>query len=177
MTAPASCLEFNPAQLRLFVGLDSGGITEFAVADDYNKITMTRAFPTHQARVTQMIFSPETNWLLTVSKDRSLFIHCTETGRRLTSYQTPAPCTSLQYDFGSKTIFIGDLAGQIHMLKIDAQLVLRLMTTLKGHLSGIRCLFWDASRQLLFSGGLDNSVVCWDIGGKKGTTFELQGHK
>ena len=62
------------------------------------------------------------------------------------------------------------------MLKLEGS-TCRVMTTLKGHMSGIRCLHWDAKKQMLFSGGYDHTVVCWDIGGKRGTTYELQGHK
>lgn len=38
------------------------------------------------------------------------------------------------------------------------------------------CLAWDAERKFLFSGSLDKSIICWDIGGQKGQTYELQGH-
>ena len=41
----------------------------------------------------------------------------------------------------------------------------------------VRCLAWDMDRQLLFSGSFDQSIIVWDIGGKKGTAFELQGHR
>lgn len=36
---------------------------------------------------------------------------------------------------------------------------------------------WDSQKQLLFSGSFDQSIIVWDIGGQKGTAFELQGHK
>lgn len=51
------------------------------------------------------------------------------------------------------------------------------VTTLKGHSAPVRCLTWDCVNQLLFSGGSDKVIICWDIGGKKGTAYELQGHK
>ena len=41
----------------------------------------------------------------------------------------------------------------------------------------ILCLGWDVDRKLLFSGSFDESIIVWDIGGKKGTAFELQGHR
>lgn len=41
----------------------------------------------------------------------------------------------------------------------------------------VRSLSWDAERSLLFSGSYDESVIVWDIGSKKGTAFELQGHQ
>lgn len=156
--------------------MDSGGITEFEVADDYNKITAIRNYVAHSGRVTQLVFSTETQWLLSVSKDKSFLVHETESGRRLTVFMASAPCTALQHDVQSKAAFVGDQSGQINMLKLEGNNC-RVMTTLKGHMSGIRSLFWDSKKQMLFSGGLDQTIVCWDIGGKRGTTYELQGHK
>ena len=46
----------------------------------------------------------------------------------------------------------------------------------QGHNGSIRSLAWNVERQLLFSGSFDQSVIVWDIGGGKGTAFELQGH-
>jgi len=41
----------------------------------------------------------------------------------------------------------------------------------------IRSLSWDSERSLLFSASFDQVVVVWDIGGQRGTAFELQGHR
>ena len=37
-------------------------------------------------------------------------------------------------------------------------------------------LCWDPVQRVLFSGSSDHSVIMWDIGGRKGTAIELQGH-
>ena len=44
-------------------------------------------------------------------------------------------------------------------------------------LGSIACLWWDPIQRLLFSGASDNSVIMWDIGGRKGRTLLLQGHQ
>lgn len=80
------------------------------------------------------------------------------------------------------------------MLGLDVQGA-KLITTFKGHtgkilfdptfpfsnqnqLTGaIKCLKWVEGPQLLFSGSFDNSVIVWDVGGRRGTVYELQGHK
>lgn len=41
----------------------------------------------------------------------------------------------------------------------------------------VRSLAWDIHRSWLFSGSFDQSAIVWDIGGRKGTAFELQGHR
>lgn len=76
----------------------------------------------------------------------------------------------------SKHAFIGDYTGQITMLKIE-ETGYKPITTLKGHSSAIRCLIWDPHKQMLYSGSLDRVIICWDIGGKRGTAYELQGHQ
>uniref|UniRef100_A0A8C2HRN6 WD repeat and FYVE domain containing 2 n=1 Tax=Cyprinus carpio TaxID=7962 RepID=A0A8C2HRN6_CYPCA len=40
----------------------------------------------------------------------------------------------------------------------------------------VTALCWDPVQRVLFSGSSDHSIIMWDIGGRKGTAFELQGH-
>ncbi|KAH0624013.1 hypothetical protein JD844_007294 [Phrynosoma platyrhinos] len=40
----------------------------------------------------------------------------------------------------------------------------------------IASLWWDPVQRLLFSGASDNSIIMWDIGGRRGRTLLLQGH-
>lgn len=44
-------------------------------------------------------------------------------------------------------------------------------------LGSVTCLWWDPIQRLLFSGASDNSIIMWDIGGRKGRTLLLQGHQ
>jgi WD repeat and FYVE domain-containing protein 2 len=82
----------------------------------------------------------------------------------------------MKYDSLSKHVFVGDFAGQITMLKLQ-QSGASMVTVLKGHTASVRSLFWSDGPQLLFSGSADNSVIVWDLGGRRGTTYELQGHQ
>ncbi|XP_070937722.1 WD repeat and FYVE domain-containing protein 2 isoform X1 [Macaca nemestrina] len=45
-----------------------------------------------------------------------------------------------------------------------------------GITGGVTALCWDPVQRVLFSGSSDHSVIMWDIGGRKGTAIELQGH-
>lgn len=176
MPAPASAMDLDQESRKLFVGTELGGITEFTIADDLNKLTSDKSYPAHQMRVTAIVYVPVLNMLLSVSKDKSFHYYCTQSARQLGEVVVAAPATTLQFDIQSKHVFIGDASGQITMVKIEST-GLRLMTTLRSHTNAIKIIHWDPLKQMLFSGSSDSSIICWDIGGKKGTIYELQGHK
>ena len=48
---------------------------------------------------------------------------------------------------------------------------------MQGHSGSIRCLAWDGAKNWLYSGSYDSSVFVWDIGGRRGTVYELHGHR
>ncbi|KAJ8321471.1 hypothetical protein KUTeg_000980 [Tegillarca granosa] len=83
--------------------------------------------------------------------------------------------TLFRFDEQSRYVFVGDYSGQISVLKVSNS-NFEVISTLKGHSGSIRSLAWDIQRSLLFSGSFDQSVIVWDIGGRQGTAFELQGH-
>ncbi|CAG2163262.1 unnamed protein product [Oppiella nova] len=176
LPASASCMDFNHETKRLFVGLDNGSVSEFCVADDYNRVVHQRNYLAHQSRVTSVVFSLVTEWVLSVGRDKYFVWHCSESGRRLGGYLCNSWVTALQFDMQSKHAFVGDYNGIITMLKIEEN-TYKPITTLKGHSAAIRCLAWNSTKQMLFSGGFDKMIICWDIGGKKGTAYELQGHQ
>ncbi|XP_070538975.1 WD repeat and FYVE domain-containing protein 2-like [Ptychodera flava] len=175
MPAGCSSMDFNSETGRLFVGLDNGTISEFVLSDDFNRMTQKRNYLAHQSRVTGVLFSLLSEWVLSVGRDKYFQWHCSETGRRLGGYQSSSWCTCLQYDGESKHAFVGDYAGSISVLKVEDNNC-SLITTLKGHSGSIRSMAWDIERRLLFSGSFDQSIIVWDIGGQQGTAYELQGH-
>ncbi|GAB1298988.1 WD repeat and FYVE domain-containing protein 2 [Apodemus speciosus] len=52
----------------------------------------------------------------------------------------------------------------------------RTSAVASGLHGGVTALCWDPVQRVLFSGSSDHSVIMWDIGGRKGTAIELQGH-
>ncbi|XP_076435996.1 WD repeat and FYVE domain-containing protein 2-like [Babylonia areolata] len=176
MQSEASCLDFSPETGRLFVGMDNGTISEFVMEDDFNRMTHKRDFTAHQGRLMAVRFSVGCEWVLSCGKDKYFQWHCSETGRRLGGFQAPTWCLCLEFDEQSRSAFVGDYSGQVTVLKLK-DTTFDLITTLKGHSGSVRSLAWDAERKLLFSGSFDNGIIVWDIGGKKGSAYELQGHK
>ncbi|CAF0977825.1 unnamed protein product [Brachionus calyciflorus] len=171
-----SCLFHQPDSRRLFVGLDSGNILEFAVGEDYNKITLIKQYLAHTGRVTSVYNTVEHDWVLSTSKDKYFAFHSTDNSRRIGSYSINCTSTCVIYDTASQHCFIGDENGKITFLKLTDN-GCEFKATLNGHESSISCLSWDAGRKFLFSGSYDKTIICWDIGGQKGTTYDLEGHR
>lgn len=146
------------------------------LGDDYNQITLTRDYLVHQGQVSAVVYSLNNEWMLSVGHDKFFHFYCTQTARRLGSHQGDAWFTALQFDTQTKHAFVGDYSGHIIMLKLENN-GCQVITTLTGHTGSIRALEWCAEQQLLFSGSFDHSVIVWDIGGQRGTAYELQGHR
>lgn len=92
-------MDFNHETKRLFVGMENGSVSEFLVAEDFNRITHQRNYLAHQARVTDVVFSIITEWVLSVGRDKYFNWHDSETGRRLGGFQCSSWCTALQYEY------------------------------------------------------------------------------
>ncbi|XP_024900533.1 WD repeat and FYVE domain-containing protein 2 isoform X1 [Pteropus alecto] len=176
MPSPCSCMSFNPETRRLSIGLDNGTISEFILSEDYNKMTPVKNYQAHQSRVTMILFVLELEWVLSTGQDKQFAWHCSESGQRLGGYRTSAVASGLQFDVETRHVFIGDHSGQVTILKLEQENC-TLITTFRGHTGGVTALCWDPVQRVLFSGSSDHSVIMWDIGGRKGTAIELQGHK
>uniref|UniRef100_A0A8B9GMJ2 WD repeat and FYVE domain containing 1 n=1 Tax=Astyanax mexicanus TaxID=7994 RepID=A0A8B9GMJ2_ASTMX len=129
----------------------------------------------HQGRVSDMVFSLQSQWVVSTGHDKSVSWMCTQSGSMLGRHNFSSWASCLQYDNDTQHAFVGDYSGQITLLKLEAQ-TYSTITTLKGHEGSIAALWWDPVQRWLFSGASDHSVIMWDIGGRKGRTLLLQGH-
>lgn len=176
MNAAATALVYHHPTRQLFVGTETGLVSEFILGEDFNHMDHKRDYHAHQNRVSGLYFSSESKWILSIAKDRHFQYHCTDSGRRVGGYLCPSWCTSLAYDELAKYVFVGDYSGQITVLKLD-QPAVKLVNTLKGHSASVQTLFWEDHNGWLCSGSFDASVFVWDIAGRKGTVHELHGHR
>ncbi len=70
VNAAASALQCHPATRTAFVGLESGLVSEFILADDFNRMDHKRDYLAHQGRVTGVKYCAETKWMLSVGRDK-----------------------------------------------------------------------------------------------------------
>ncbi|XP_037066129.1 WD repeat and FYVE domain-containing protein 1 isoform X1 [Peromyscus leucopus] len=173
--APCSSMAYHHDSRRIFVGQDNGAIMEFHVSEDFNKMNFIKTYPAHQNRVSAIIFSLAAEWVISTGHDKCVSWMCTRSGNMLGRHFFASWASCLQYDLDTQHAFIGDYSGQITLLKLE-QSTCSVITTLKGHEGSVACLWWDPLQRLLFSGASDNSIIMWDIGGRKGRTLLLQGH-
>ena len=108
----------QPDSRRLFIGMDSGNILEYAIGEDCNKITLIKQYQAHTERVTSIYNSVENDWILSTSKDKYFTFHSTENIQRIGSYSICAVATCLVFDTYSKHCFVGDDNGKITFLKL-----------------------------------------------------------
>uniref|UniRef100_A0A8C4RY76 WD repeat and FYVE domain containing 1 n=1 Tax=Erpetoichthys calabaricus TaxID=27687 RepID=A0A8C4RY76_ERPCA len=175
VSSPCSAMCYHHDSKRIFVGQDNGAIVEFEIAEDFNKMTLIKSYPAHQNRVSAIVFSLVSEWVISTGHDKTISWMCTRSGTMLGRHYFTSWASTLQYDYDTKHAFVGDYSGQITLLKLD-QSNYSIITTLKGHEGSIGSLCWDPVQRLLFSGASDNSIIMWDIGGRKGRTLLLQGH-
>uniref|UniRef100_A0A8C7MIQ9 WD repeat and FYVE domain containing 1 n=1 Tax=Oncorhynchus kisutch TaxID=8019 RepID=A0A8C7MIQ9_ONCKI len=175
VSSPCSCMSYHHDSRRIFIGQDNGAIVEFLLSEDFNKMNHVKTYPAHQNRVSDMVFSLESEWVVSTGHDKSVSWMCTQSGSMLGRHYFGSWASCLQYDNDTQHAFVGDYSGQITLLKLERQ-TYSTITTLKGHEGSIGALWWDPVQRLLFSGASDHSVIMWDIGGRKGRTLLLQGH-
>lgn len=172
-----SCFDLSELKHKLFVGLENGTISELTIANDYNRIDHKRYFSSHQGKVTGLLYSDTCSLLLSIGRDKQLHWDDSDIGTRLGTCSLQSSCTALQFDSLSRHVFISGQGGQIVMLKLEQDNTYKHVTTLQGHIGSVRALLWEPMSKWLFSAGSDNMIICWDIGGRKGTAYALQGHR
>uniref|UniRef100_A0AAX7UFC0 FYVE-type domain-containing protein n=1 Tax=Astatotilapia calliptera TaxID=8154 RepID=A0AAX7UFC0_ASTCA len=164
VSSPCSCMSYHHDSRRIFIGQDNGAIVEFLISEDFNKMNHVKTYPAHQNRVSDMVFSLESEWVVSTGHDKSVSWMCTQSGSMLGRHYFTAWASCLQYDQETQHAFVGDHSGQITLLKLERQ-TYSTITTLKGHEGSVGALWWDPVQRLLFSGASDHSVIMWDIGG------------
>ncbi|KAL3102019.1 hypothetical protein niasHS_003428 [Heterodera schachtii] len=162
----------------IFVGFANGQIHEYSIENDFNSISFKRQWNSHTNSISGLGFSERLEQMVSCSKDKTVVWHCTSTTRKIASYCTGSPCTTLQFDGDASFVFVGDYSGNISVLRlvVGTQQQPQLISKLSAHTGAITDLCWDLSHQLLFSASTDSLVIVWDIGGKRGNCYELNGH-
>ncbi|KAK7938470.1 hypothetical protein WMY93_001796 [Mugilogobius chulae] len=180
MASSCTCMSFNPETRRLSIGMDTGTsvflplFQEFFLSEDYNKMIPSSTFQAHQGKVSVVLFVLEMEWLLSTGQDKSFSWHCSESRQQLGTHRTSSWVSGLQFDVETRHAFVGDQSGQVTILKLE-QDSCSLVTTFKGHTGNVTALAGILLRECVFRSS-DHSIIMWDIGGRKGTAIELQGH-
>ncbi|XP_016128403.1 WD repeat and FYVE domain-containing protein 1-like [Sinocyclocheilus grahami] len=132
VSSPCSCVSYHHESRRIFIGQDNGAVVEFLISEDFNKMNHVKTYPAHQNRVSDLIFSLESQWVISTGHDKSISWMSTHSGSMLGRHSFGSWASCLQYDKDTQHAFVGDSSGQITLLKLDEQ-TCSVITTLKGH--------------------------------------------
>lgn len=97
MPSGTTSIYYTVETRQLFIGQENGTVSEYTLASDFNRMMLVREYLAHQARVTDIIFAINCEWVLSVGRDKVFSYNCTQTGRNIGTYNAEAWCTALQY--------------------------------------------------------------------------------
>lgn len=175
LPSEGTCLAFDHAARRLFVGTGLGAISEYAVSLDYNSAIFKSTINAHSSRVEAIILDVAKDRIFSVGKDKTIRVYGSD-GTAVTSSTLPASPLCLVYDDATGNVFAGDTRGGIAVMRMESNNKLKALNVLEGHKGAVTCLQWNSKSGLLMSGSADGTVMLWDIDGAKGDSYELHGH-
>nr|KAF6461259.1 WD repeat and FYVE domain containing 2 [Molossus molossus] len=127
--------------------------------------------------VNMAVIVPKEEGVISVSEDRTVRVWLKrDSGQYWPSvyHVMPSPCSCMSFNPETRRLSIGLDNGTISEFILSEDY--NKMTPMKNYQGGVTALCWDPVQRVLFSGSSDHSVIMWDIGGRKGTAIELQGH-
>ncbi|XP_058293916.1 WD repeat and FYVE domain-containing protein 2 isoform X4 [Hylobates moloch] len=130
-----------------------------------------------QEVVNMAVIVPKEEGVISVSEDRTVRVWLKrDSGQYWPSiyHAMPSPCSCMSFNPETRRLSIGLDNGTISEFILSEDY--NKMTPVKNYQGGVTALCWDPVQRVLFSGSSDHSVIMWDIGGRKGTAIELQGH-
>uniref|UniRef100_A0A9J7YTF3 WD repeat and FYVE domain containing 1 n=1 Tax=Cyprinus carpio carpio TaxID=630221 RepID=A0A9J7YTF3_CYPCA len=160
VSSPCSCMSYHHESRRIFIGQDNGAVVEFLISEDFNKMNHVKTYPAHQNRVSDLIFSLESQWVISTGHDKSISWMSTQSGSMLGRHSFGSWASCLQYP-SLQSLPEKHLKAFLHFIYASVALCMCFVMVF---------IRW------LFSGASDHSVIMWDIGGRQGRTLLLQGH-
>ncbi|KAI3381924.1 hypothetical protein SNEBB_010699 [Seison nebaliae] len=171
-------LFYSRATSLLLVGCNNGQIIKFKIPTDLNSVEEISSFYCHSESITSIIFLADIDECLSIGgKDRMFIWSDVNAESKCCTHILDSTPQCLRHDNDTQYVFIGEDNGSITILRLISQTrTVSVVSKLAAHESSVRTLFWEPVKQWLISGGADNVVICWDVGGQKGKSVQLHGH-
>ncbi|CAB1349182.1 unnamed protein product [Coregonus sp. 'balchen'] len=151
VSSPCSCMSYHHDSRRIFIGQDNGAIVEFLLSEDFNKMNHVKTYPAHQNRVSDMVFSLESEWVVSTGHDKSVSWMCTQSGSMLGRHYfgSWASCSigALWWDPVQRLLFSGASDHSVIMWDIGGRKGRTLL--LQGHHERVQAVrYLQLTRQL-----------------------------
>lgn len=72
------------------------------MSEDFNRLTQLREMQAHQSRVTAIYYNANSDWVISIGRDKVLQYYNCRAGKFVNSYISNAWCTALAYPFLDK---------------------------------------------------------------------------
>jgi len=151
------CLAFLRNNSLLVVGTNSGKLHVF----DLETRTEIKCFHQHKTALFNITVNKVNKQFYTADADGNISVWCSETLGLLLSI--PLNCGKIRrMVLDEKEAFLYIAAQNGHILQVDTQ-YFNLILTFDAHHDGATAIYLDSQNNVLYSGGKDAFLKCWDL--------------
>ncbi|GIQ80299.1 hypothetical protein KIPB_001074 [Kipferlia bialata] len=171
-----TALAFDGSRRRVIAGLSNGMILLLSVGDQGSCLKLAGQIDAHKKAVTKIMILPENHdVVVSVGKDKNLFLYDQEERSLGGGRVTDAVVHTFEYEQQGRRVFLGTMGRTIPVLVLGedyrsfsqvAELGLKeagKQLSQCGHTASVRSLLFDEKESFLFSGSFDKTVCGWQI--------------
>lgn len=177
LTSAGRKIKIDHDSRQVFIGQESGTVQLFELSEDLNVLASKRVFNSHDVPVNDLALCKKKNWIISGGADGTISISEIGSGVKVSDYRCTIVPKNIDIDADSGVLFCGTSEGSIILVRISSDGICSEVNKLQGHTSEITSILWEPKTNFLFSCSSDKTIMCWDIGGKKGLYLRLQGHQ
>ena len=131
------------------------------VMEDMRLTYPRQRFKGHSDRVMSVIQSPDTQRIMTCSRDGSLGVWDLQTGQQIASWDDgKSPMRAISLSVDGKRVVSGSDDGVVRLWNIETGKVIAKWT---GHTSAVASVCWNRGGGLVLSGSWDGTAKVWDV--------------
>lgn len=163
------CFDFHPQESKIVIGFYNGNLELW----DLTEPELLWSIQKHKAQVNDVKFSPQGNYILSCSADKTIQFSAIQNGHTLKKHFHDTQLNAAEFHPLDSTLFVtGDHGGNLIYWNVDT---IRKLRVIKAHQSYIFDLVFFSNGKRLLSAGHDHLIKSWDY--ESGNMLkEFKGH-